>query len=333
MDKEIDIIIPAYKSQTTIIKTLSSIVVQSIADKCKVTIVNDCDGIGYEGVYEQFKSFLDIQIINLPVNSGPGVARQTGIDNTDCKYIVFADADDTFYGDFALEILYNEIEKYPKISAVFAQHYLEERKPDLKMVVFGFNYVWMFAKIYRREIIKKYEIRLSNSRANEDVSFNRCLKLVCSNDEESPIFVEVPVYMWHDNLNSITRSINDFIVNENISGYVENMIYALKRAEPYLRGVSKQIFTKEVIITMTDCYLFYYESFVQKPEYGPNNFRWMVKFYKEFFEIVELSLPLEYINGVVLETLKSKKEIYTNFIPEETFKQFMNRIREAANEQ
>ena len=41
--KKIDIIIPAYKAQNTIDKTVASIVIQNISNECIVTIVNDGD--------------------------------------------------------------------------------------------------------------------------------------------------------------------------------------------------------------------------------------------------------------------------------------------------
>lgn len=44
---KIDIIIPAYKAQNTLLRTLSSIASQEIVDDVEVTIVNDADGIGY----------------------------------------------------------------------------------------------------------------------------------------------------------------------------------------------------------------------------------------------------------------------------------------------
>ena len=42
MEKQIDIIIPAYNAHNTIDKALASIACQNISDKIKVTIVNDC---------------------------------------------------------------------------------------------------------------------------------------------------------------------------------------------------------------------------------------------------------------------------------------------------
>ena len=48
MDKLIDIIIPAYKAQNTIDKTVASAAIQNIADQCIVTIVNDGDKNSYK---------------------------------------------------------------------------------------------------------------------------------------------------------------------------------------------------------------------------------------------------------------------------------------------
>ena len=46
--KLIDIIIPAYKAQNTIDKTVASIAIQNIADDIVVTIVNDGDKGNYK---------------------------------------------------------------------------------------------------------------------------------------------------------------------------------------------------------------------------------------------------------------------------------------------
>ena len=103
--KKIDIIIPAYKAQNTILRTLSSIAIQSVLNDISVTIVNDADGIGYQKFVDMFKDYMDIKEITLEKNGGPGVARQYGIDNTNSPYFTCIDADDTFAGAFALEIL------------------------------------------------------------------------------------------------------------------------------------------------------------------------------------------------------------------------------------
>lgn len=54
--KTIDIIIPAYKAQNTIDKTVASIAIQNIADDIVVTIVNDGDKGNYK------KQLIDLKI-------------------------------------------------------------------------------------------------------------------------------------------------------------------------------------------------------------------------------------------------------------------------------
>ena len=66
--------------------------------------------------------------------------------------------------------------------------------------------VWVFGKIYRRSFINKYNIRFNETRANEDTGFNTKIKLICSyDDSESICFFDVPVYYWHEKVDSITR--------------------------------------------------------------------------------------------------------------------------------
>ena len=58
---KIDVIIPAYKAQGTILRTLSSIAEQAILDDVEVTIVNDHDGIGYKKFVDMFKPYMKIR--------------------------------------------------------------------------------------------------------------------------------------------------------------------------------------------------------------------------------------------------------------------------------
>ena len=100
----IDVIIPAYNSQDTIIRTLSSIAMQLNRDELKVTIVND-GGNNYKDIVETFSKVIDVQEIGYETNRGPGYARQYGIDHTKEDFITFIDADDTFYEACSLSLL------------------------------------------------------------------------------------------------------------------------------------------------------------------------------------------------------------------------------------
>ena len=61
----IDVIIPAYKAQNTILRTLSSIALQNIVEDIDVTIVNDADGIGYKKYVDMFSPFMNIIYMEL----------------------------------------------------------------------------------------------------------------------------------------------------------------------------------------------------------------------------------------------------------------------------
>ncbi|MCK9482501.1 MAG: glycosyltransferase family 2 protein [Bacteroidia bacterium] len=328
MDKLIDIIIPAYNSHKTIVRLLGSILCQTIIDNIIVTIVNDC-GDNYSEIVKLFSNYMSVREISLPENRGPGVARQLGIDSTNCPFIVFADSDDSFDGAFALETLLQEINKYPNTIGVFAEHFLEVRDKELKFAQFPPNFVWAFAKIYRREKLEIYQVRFNNSRANEDVGFNRYINLVVENEEERPVMFNATVYNWHDNKNSITRINPDFVFSDNVCGYIDNMIYAINRAKKYVKGgIARQALNKEIITTMGDLYLFYWEADSKKPEFSEKNFKEVVRYYKELFQDIEIMFDSSFINGLIIETFKVKKETLSSILPKETYFQFMERIKE-----
>lgn len=68
----IDVIIPAYNSQDTIIRTLSSIAMQLNRDELVVTIVND-GGKDYTDIVNTFKNVINVREIGYEVNRGPRI--------------------------------------------------------------------------------------------------------------------------------------------------------------------------------------------------------------------------------------------------------------------
>lgn len=68
----IDVIIPAYNSHDTIIRTLSSIAMQLNRKDLKVTIVND-GGKNYKEIIDIFKPLIDVKEIGYEENKGPRI--------------------------------------------------------------------------------------------------------------------------------------------------------------------------------------------------------------------------------------------------------------------
>ena len=110
----LDIIIPQYKEKNEDIKPLlDSINNQERVDfnNIKLTIVNDCsDVLLDEDFLKSFKN-LNISYIRNDKNTGPGLARQKGIDSTSSDYIMFCDSDDELYEKKALYVITDFISK------------------------------------------------------------------------------------------------------------------------------------------------------------------------------------------------------------------------------
>lgn len=175
----IDVIIPAYNSHDTIIRTLSSIAMQLNRKDLKVTIVND-GGKSYEDIINIFLPILDVKEIGYKENRGPGYARQYGIDNTVEDFITFIDADDTFYEACSLGMLQKPL--LDTNAKFIISPFIQIGKEVGQQAPMNANLVWIFGHIYRRSFLKQHNIRFTPTRSNEDVGFNTMCNLIARHD-------------------------------------------------------------------------------------------------------------------------------------------------------
>lgn len=299
MTKKIDIIIPAYKAQKTIDKTVASILIQNISNDVSVTIVNDGDINNYSKTVNRYKDALDIREIALKTNKGPGVARQYGIDNTNSPYFMCMDADDTLSGAFALAILLKDLEENPNHCMV-AGAFAEEHE-GLQFISHQQDLVWMFGKLYRRSFIDRFDIRFNTTRANEDNGFNTIIRL-CATEQEPIAFCQDNVYFWHSKEDSITRINNcEYSYNQSFVGYTENMIYAVKEAK------KKNPFNGNIAFwatqTMFHLYTYYMQTCERDKRFKDQNYDCCVKYYHTVFKDIYKDLPES-----------AFKEIYSNVV-------------------
>lgn len=273
----IDIIIPAYNSKWNIEATVASIVSQVIADKCKVTIVNDCSDYDYSYLIEQYENILDIQEFILSKNKGPGFARQYAIERTNNPYIVFIDSDDIFMNVFSLANLFEAIsnnEKAAMIYASFLDEVSEGRYVQGKSIMFTFH-----GAIYRREFIEKNDVRFLESRANEDIGFNfQVLLKTDLNNEWVVDGINTYTYLRKFNKNSITASDPaKFHHLDGILGNVENRLFAFLKED-----INNEMIIERGCASMADFYFYYLEMLEIKPEYKDEVLLALRKFYKLF---------------------------------------------------
>lgn len=95
----ISIIIPAYNSEDCIKRCLDSITIQNTAG-AEIIVVNDGSADNTESICSEYvKNHDNIHLISIS-NSGVSVARNTGIEKAEGKYIAFVDADDYVANDY-----------------------------------------------------------------------------------------------------------------------------------------------------------------------------------------------------------------------------------------
>lgn len=323
---KIDIIIPAYKAQKTISKALASILIQSIVNDTRTIIINDADGVGYAEEIANFSDKMDIVEITMPVNGGCGAARQAGIDFGNSPYIVFLDADDTFYHPFALETLLMTILSRPA-SAFGVGNFVEVVINDgmSRFIKHVEDFVWMFAKIYNREYLEKYNVRFSNTSANEDNGFNTILQMAMLIEGESVPTVDDIIYTWNFNENSITRINNyEYTYNQSVLGYAQNMIYAIDHIEKYYPDNIKTYM--KIIEVMVNLYVMYERTLEFRPEFAIQNFECCQEFYNKKFKLVIDRLEFDSLKSQLILRVGNKKTMLDGFIPQYTIYQFLDKL-------
>ncbi len=315
----IDVIIPAYNSHNTIERTLASIAYQQNVKQLKVYIVNDASDVDYSKEVKFFSNFMNITEIKLTENGGPGVARQSGIDNSNSEYIVFIDSDDVFSNPYALTTLYDNIEM-SNADVVISSFY--EISNDGSKREYKNDNVWVHGKIYRRKFLVDNNIRFNDTRANEDNGFNQLVFLHDSNVK----YIEDFTYMWIYNENSITRSNNYAYRFDGIEGYIYNMIWALEIA--IRDNCEYEKIATQVFLVLIAIYYYYIEFFYEKNV--ESIIRQAIELYKIYLEYpLDEEKKLELWEG---QYTCSTENIYTKdkFNPPISFDEFLKKINNSS---
>ena len=326
MEQKIDIIIPVYKARNTILRTLSSIAEQEILDDLEVTLVNDADGEDYSEFINMFSPYFKITELKMEENGGPGVARAYGLEHTKNPYITFIDADDTFSGRFALKILRLNMVSDPRNVCVFSC-FLEDQR--VHYLQHSGNDPWMFGKLYKRDFLKKYEIKCApNPRSNEDGYFNTLCKLY-QNDNERIKYIQDITYYWCYKEDSITRKDNaNYSYNLSYVGFTENQIAALKEAEkraPFNGEVMKQ-----KVLNMCNLYEYLLETKRSDERYFQQNWDCCLKYYKEIYREIKDKITDQILSDCYNDVMRNcymGNKMY-GIIPHIGFKEFLAKLEE-----
>ena len=325
-EDHISIIIPCYHTHETLLRPLCSIMTQTCVKDCEVILVNDGDEKDYSEFVEMFKPYVKIREIKLEKNSGPGDARQFGLDNSKYPLVTFIDSDDTFSGAFALKTLRAQLLAEPHNVCCFS-NFLEEQPNTY--VQHPNDSVWMFGKLYKKDFLKKYDIHfMPGSRANEDNGFNMQCKL-CANQFEQIKYIQDITYYWHFKEDSITRINNaQYSYDKSYVGYTNNMIFAIKNAEkkcPFNGAVNQQ-----KVAVMCNLYEYYLETEERDKRFVEQNWNCCRKYYAEVYREIKDKISDEIFAEIYASVMKNSYmgDKMFKIIPRLGIKEFMAKLEE-----
>lgn len=220
-DKFLTIVIPAYNCHSTLTNALASIAMQKFCEEIEVIIADDCSSEDYTDIIDRFNSILDIKLLRCEKNSGPGVARQLGIDNAAGKYVTFLDSDDTIaFGAYlnVKEVLVND-----EPDMLITDFY--EQRDDFKTYVpHQQDTVWVHGKYYKMDFLREKNIRCHDTlRTHEDIYFNH----LCLNSSDKIRVANILTYIWNFKDDSLTRRMyngSHTYVEQYLCDYVESTI-------------------------------------------------------------------------------------------------------------
>lgn len=119
MNRSFSIIVPVYNSQKYIDSCIKSLIAQEYNDY-EIIIVNDCSTDSSVEIIEAYaKAIPNLTLINTDKNSGPGIARNSGIHCASEDWIIFLDSDDELTADCLSSLnRFIEEKQEAKLSAV-----------------------------------------------------------------------------------------------------------------------------------------------------------------------------------------------------------------------
>ena len=275
----LDIIIPTYKNKKGLRRTLKSI---PSNPNVNVIVIDDCSNLEYDDILKEYPSLIFYQ---LEKNSGPGMARQYGLDHSNGTYITFLDTGDYFYED-GLDTIMRAINEntYIKLytfSYVYDDKNILSDQPDDKTI----------GSVYKRSFIEMYNIHFNKkgSYANEDYGFSRACNLILDDWQryffsDARKHIKIPVFYEHIDKNSLTKANNDeFFYTQLSPGIIINGVHAIKIAEK--AKVKTEYLLEEYNYIMAQEYFFFLCNLYERPELVDDTWQTIRDFYFNHYRI------------------------------------------------
>jgi glycosyltransferase involved in cell wall biosynthesis len=243
-----------------------------------------------------FIKFFPIRVFKLAENSGPGIARQYGLDRATQEFVSFIDCGDTFTAPDMLHTMLNTIDENPGYIAYFWSH--NEEKDDVVYSI-GSQHNRIHGKIYRRQFLIDHNITFcpSSSRANEDIGFNLAIRMIDENDAinaGTPFgniwCSEEPAVNWVNIGPSIVRADNTAYYYRD-----QNMGLALNAEHAFnlVPNAHEEVYIKQAYLCMAHEYYFYIATRSCRPEFTAEAYAGALYCYKNIFRKYRYKKPAQ----------------------------------------
>ena len=261
---KLSIIVPNYNNSKFLQKCIESILKQTFCDY-ELIIIDDGSTDDSKKIIDKFSDDRIIKIFQY--NQNGAIARNRGLEIARGKYIFFLDSDDELYDDHVLERMLKEIKNNDLLLTNYCTvdensnflEYYDIEKDNKICVDTKYKYSLISPvpsnKLYKNDIIKKYNLFFDNVRIGQDLNFY--LKYLCV--IESVKICDFYSYNYRILNNSVSRikNLNFFDIYNTfkcIKKYYSNMNFQ----EEYNKYISL-------------CELIHYNTQFNKIKYSNNN--------------------------------------------------------------
>lgn len=285
-DFSLDIIIPHYNNISGLRTTLNS-VNYGVAT---ITVVDDCS-TKTNGFEELKKDFPTVNFLQLEHNSGPGAARQYGIEHTKNPYFIFIDAGDIITSKTILLKAIKALQTHSQAYIMGYTWWNEESRSYFKKDI-----TLLHGKIFNREFIELYHLCFNTSRqcsySNEDRGFVAPCKLILEyistyDSNRRVCFNSNVLYKRLWDKDSITQA-------DNGSFYYFKHIPGLAHNAEHIVNICKQnnLHWKYPMYLITFYLVYLYECYLkcakEHPDNLQDNLNELKYFYKNVYKQYEL---------------------------------------------
>lgn len=207
------IIVPVYNTEKYLPQCVESVLGQTFAD-FELLLVDDESPDGSGNLCDAYaEQDGRVKVIHQK-NGGPSVARNHGMDIAKGEYILFLDSDDLWGHPKVLEEIYHEIivshpdvvllkhRKFDSDSSVFEECTNHSQTQDISDLSYGQQLSFCVAsqlfdscpwnKVFRRELMSRYDLRFIDGIIAEDIDWAARLALAAS----SLAIVSEPAYLY-----------------------------------------------------------------------------------------------------------------------------------------